>query len=104
MVAIPSIPSLRKIGWKNEQTERPQNLRNQSKEREYRDQNRKLIVKCYHQILCGRSMNPRTSQNQRKIRVPKNSKKRLKKEKVPKVITEVKQEESCQIRGCGCGN
>lgn len=49
-------------------------------------------------------MNPRTAQNQRRIRVPKNSKKRLKKQKVPKVITEVKEEESCQIQGCGCGN
>ena len=49
-------------------------------------------------------MNPRTAQNQRRIRVPKKSKKRLEKQKVPKVITEVKEEESCQIQGCGCGN
>ncbi len=49
-------------------------------------------------------MNPRTSKNQRKVRVPKISKKRVKKQMVPKVITEVKEEESCQIQGCGCGN
>jgi len=36
--------------------------------------------------------------------VPKVSKKRLKKEKAPKVITEVKEGDSCQISGCGCGN
>jgi len=48
-------------------------------------------------------MNPRTTQNQRKMRSPKTSKKRLKKEKVPKEISEVKVE-ACEIQGCGCGN
>jgi len=49
-------------------------------------------------------MNPRTSQNQRKIRVPKRSKSKPLKAKAPKVISEIKEEESCQISGCGCGN
>ena len=49
-------------------------------------------------------MNPRTSRNQRKVRIPKISKRKPPKVKAPKVITEVKEEESCQISGCGCGN
>ena len=51
----------------------------------------------------GRSMNRKTSRNQRKIRLPKGFKKKAKTTSVEKV--DVKQPEaSCQTSGCGCGN
>ena len=51
-------------------------------------------------------MNRRTNQNQRKIRIPSVLKIRPKKvvvaKKTPDASAEV--DESCQTRGCGCGN
>ena len=44
-------------------------------------------------------MNKRTTQSQRKVRIPSGLKKRPKKEKVEEVV-----EPACEITGCGCGN
>jgi len=50
-------------------------------------------------------MNRRTSRNQRKVRVPKRSKKPVKtKEKPVEVVAKQEVDDSCNITGCGCGN
>jgi hypothetical protein len=50
-------------------------------------------------------MNRRTSQNQRKVRLPNFLRRQPKKEKAKVEEAVAKAEDtSCQTRGCGCGN
>ncbi|MDA7463719.1 hypothetical protein N9M68_02200 [Candidatus Poseidonia alphae] len=48
-------------------------------------------------------MNRRTSQNQRKIRIPTVLRRQPKKEPQEEVVAKA-DDPSCQTRGCGCGN
>ncbi|MBT3657439.1 MAG: hypothetical protein GWP21_00240 [Euryarchaeota archaeon] len=51
-------------------------------------------------------MNHRTASNQRKVRVSNTNRPKKVKPKSPVQIkaVQVEEDESCQIRGCGCGN
>ena len=74
------------------------------------EKDRRFVITYLQNVIikvpCGRIMNRRTNQNQRKIRIPSVLKIRPKKVVVAKETpdTSAEVDASCQTRGCGCGN
>tara|TARA_B100001996_G_scaffold376405_1_gene357611 strand:- start:179 stop:388 length:210 start_codon:yes stop_codon:yes gene_type:complete len=59
----------------------------------------------YNLRLSAKYMNRRTSQNQRKSKLPNFIRRQPKKEKAKvKEVVAKAEDTSCQTRGCGCGN